>query len=197
MADELTIDAYKQAIRAGRTIATNGPWISLAVAGHGPGSVIEAALGGDLVLEAECSGPGVLGVEIVGPDGTLAQAVAERDRAVVLATCSVDGPMWIAARARGEPHPSIMRGPAWAHTSPVYVDVGGERVKRARDAAWCLDWLDRFEALLRERGRYSEAGHLDEVIATIDGARAFYRGVMDAPGSKGPGPGSVPSRGVR
>ena len=179
--EDLSADAYKRAIRAGKTIATNGPWISLAVADHGPGSVIDASVGEDLELRAECYGPGVLGAEIIGPDGTLAQASAERGRSVVVATCKIDGPMWIAARARGGRHPSIMRGAAWAHTSPVYVDVDGQRVRRGRDAAWCLDWLDRFESLLSVYGRYSDDGHRDDVIATIERARAFYRGVTQRP----------------
>ena len=177
----LTADQYKRAIVAGRTIATNGPWISLQVGGRGPGSVIDAQPGESLELVAECYGPGVLGVEIIGPDGTLAQASADGDRAVVIAMFIVERPTWIAARVRGTLHSQIMRGAASAHTSPVYVDVGGERVRRRADGVWCLDWLDRFEALVRAYGRYADDRHREDVIITIERARTFYRRVVDGP----------------
>ena len=100
------------------------------------------------------------------------------EQAVVRTTLKVEGPLWIAARSIGVEHPGILRGPAFAHTSPVYVDVEGRRVARAADARWCLDWLDRFERLVDGHGRYHVAEHKRDVVKTIDEARDFYRAVL-------------------
>jgi hypothetical protein len=174
----LSVDAYKRAIREGRTIVTNGPWIRLAVAGRGPGAVIDAARGDLLELVAECSGPGVLGVEILGPDGVITSVRAVNEHAAVRSGLTVTGPLWIAARAVGVEHPSVQRGPAAAHTSPVYVDVAGRRVARPADARWCLDWLDRFDGFVRRYGRYQVDSHRDDVLGTIERAREVYRAVI-------------------
>ena len=61
-------------------------------------------------------------------------------------------PTYVVAVAVGGPHErAFHRGGAYAHTSPVYLDVGGRHVAREQDVRWCLEWLDRLEALLRER----------------------------------------------
>jgi hypothetical protein len=62
-----------------------------------------------------------------------------------------------------------------AHTSPVYVQVGGQPVHRSSNAAWRLDWLDRFEALIMAEGHFAEDGQRDDVLGLIDRARPFYR----------------------
>jgi hypothetical protein len=176
--EPLTADAYKEAIRAGRTIATNGPWITLTVGDQGPGAILDAGIGDFLEIEAECTGPGVTGVRIVGPDGPITEMRTAGEQAAIQATVKVEGPLWIAARAIGVEHPGILRGPAFAHTSPVYVDVEGRHVARAADARWCLDWLDRFERLVDAHGRYHVAEHKWDLVETIDEARDFYRAVL-------------------
>jgi hypothetical protein len=140
----------------------------------GPGGVLDVAPGNILELEAQCGGPGVEAVELVGPDGIIASARADGEQAAICVPYALSGPLWVAARAVGRPHPSILRGPAYAHTSPVYVDMDGRRVARESDARWCLDWLDRLQHLVERYGRYHSATHQAEVLATISKARAFY-----------------------
>ena len=98
----------------------------------------------------------------------------------------VDAPTWIAAVARGGPHPLSANDGLLAHTTPVYVDVDGRRVARAADAAWCLGFLDRLEAHVTAHGRFV-AGERDrqlgDLVAVIDEARTFYRGVAAAASS--------------
>ena len=92
----------------------------------------------------------------------------------------MDAPTWIAAVARGGPHPLSANDRLLAHTTPVYVDVAGRRVARAADAAWCLGFLDRLEALATAHGSFdgrSRDRQLGDLVAVIEEARSFYRGV--------------------
>ena len=89
---------------------------------------------------------------------------------------------WIAARARAGDGTR-------AHTTPVYVDIAGERVARSDSARWCLRWLDHTERLVREHGCYAGDAHRDDVLGVIDAARAVYRDVEARGVSRGAGRG--------
>ncbi|MDP9210238.1 MAG: hypothetical protein M3O65_17475, partial [Actinomycetota bacterium] len=89
--------------------------------------------------------------------------------------------LWLCAVARGPGHPWVLGPVVFAHTSPVWVEVGGRPVRRPASARWLLDWLDRFEALLGEHGRFADDGQRDEVVAVIDQARDRYRGIAGDP----------------
>jgi hypothetical protein len=182
----LSVAAFQDAIRAGRTVVTNGPWLILEVGGAGPGTVLDAAAGDRLRIRATVTGAGAGEVTVVGPDGPLATGPGT----VELET-TVDSALWIAAVARGPGHPNTLDRAVLAHTSPVYVDVAGRRVARARDARWCLDLLDRLEGFAAEHGHFDAAGQLRDLVAVLEEARAFYRGVV-ATAPPPPGPGGSP-----
>lgn len=176
-AARLDVAAYQEAVRACRTIATNGPWIELCVAGEGPGSVLDGAAGRQVDVRVDCNGPGVEDLELVGPSGVVASVSCDPVREGHVLECSVviTEPTWIVAIARGGPHPDCLGEHVFAHTSPVWADVDGRSVARAVDAKWCLDWLDRFEGLCRRKGSFADDGQLAELVAVIDAARAVYR----------------------
>ena len=48
----LSTDAFAAAVRAGRTVVTNGPWLTLDVDGHGPGAVLDRGAGQRLRVRA-------------------------------------------------------------------------------------------------------------------------------------------------
>jgi hypothetical protein len=160
--EPLSVPAFRDAIRAGRTVVTNGPWLTLTVDGAGPGTVLNRAKGDRLRVEMRSTVPATL----VGPDGEITG-----DEVVV------DGPTWIAAVARGPAGERVLDASAFAHTTPVYVDVEGRRVARERDARWCLKYLDRLQALAAEHGRFSHAGQQKDLVDVLDQARAYYRRV--------------------
>lgn len=178
----LSVASFKEAIRAGRTVVTNGPWLTLEVNGRGPGAVLELGPRDRLEAVARVGGPGAQHLSLVGPDGLL----AEGDPAELRFETGLEGgPTWIAAVARGAGHPNTLEESVLAHTSPVYVDVSGRRVGRAADAQWCLEFLDKLEDLVREHGHFDPATrdeHLGDVVAVLDDARAFYRRVVDSAG---------------
>jgi len=177
----LSVAAFKEAIRRGRTMVTNGPWLTLEVNGQGPGAVLGLADGDRLDIRARVQGPGAGQLTLVGPDGVLAGG--EAAAGLRFETTLDDGPTWIAAVARGPGHPSTLDRSVLAHTSPVYVDVAGRRVARTADARWCLEFLDALEQLAGSRGHFdpaTRATHFGDLVAVLDEARSFYRRVAES-----------------
>jgi hypothetical protein len=175
--EALSVAAFKDAIRSGRTVVTNGPWLRLDVDGHGPGAVIDASTGDRLTVTATVEGLGAEHVAVVGPDGPIAEGDAGSP---LRAEVGIDRPTWIAAVARGPAHPNTLDESVLAHTSPVYVDLDGRRVGRPADARWCLEFLDTFERFAREHGQFSpdtRDAHLGDLVSVVEEARAFYRAV--------------------
>jgi len=167
--------AFTEAVRAGRTVVTNGPWLTLDVDGHGPGAVLDRGWGERLRARARTVGGGVERLVLHGPDGVLASGAGELEHEV-----TVDGGLWLAAAAYGDTDPHTVGAPVFAHTTPVYVDVDGRRVGRASSARWCLRLLDGVEELAGEQGRFGPGQRerqLGDLLAVLDRARAFYRSV--------------------
>jgi hypothetical protein len=174
--EHLSVEAWQSAVRAGRTFATNGPWLELDVAGHAPGDVITADVGTALSISARVEGLGVEWLEILGPDGPMAETTGD----TVACELTVSEPLWIAAQARGARHPSALGPVVFAHTSPVYVEVDGRSATRAHSARWCLDWLDRAEDLARAHGHFASDTQLDDLVRVLTAARDFYARIRRA-----------------
>jgi len=127
--EPFTYDNWANAIRAGRSISTNGPLIDLKVDGYCIGDVIDMPVGGGTVevhALAECFSPlGTLQVIVNG------QVVAEESSPNGAKRLEIKQPIrvtrtgWIAARCAGRPN--LPGSYLAAHTSPVYVKCGDTR----------------------------------------------------------------------
>jgi hypothetical protein len=174
----LTVAAFQDAIRHGRTLVTNGPWLTFVVDGHGPGAVLDRTAGTRLQVRGRAHGPGADELTIVGPDGILARCAATD---TLVCTLTVDRPLWIAAAARGPGNDRVLDESVLAHTSPVYIDVAGRRVARAADAHWCLDYLDTLEDYVGRHGRFvpdTRTARLSDLRHVLNNARAYYSQVL-------------------
>lgn len=178
----LSVPAWQAAVRAGRTFATNGPWLELTVASHGPGTTLDIGGPDRLKVSALTVGPGVERLEIIGPDGPVLACALDpaADQAELAGEIAVAESVWLAAVARGGLHPLAGGGRPnlYAHTSPVWVQVGGRPVARPADARWCMDWLARFDVLVRKEGRFDDETQIADVTALIDAAREFYQDII-------------------
>ena len=56
--------------------------------------------------------------------------------------------------------------------------IGRRPMRRPASARWLLDWLDRFEALLGEHGRFADPAQRAEVVAVVDQARRVYHELL-------------------
>ena len=127
--DGLTYDAWKKAVREGKTFSTSGPLLSLTVDGKSIGDTIAMPAGGgrvEIAAEAKAFHP-LQSLEIVYNGEVVASRTADQDdRMLALSErLSVPGSGWIAARCKG-----VACQPIWqrAHTSPIYVNCGNRRI---------------------------------------------------------------------
>ncbi len=135
-----TFEAWATAVRAGRTFATSGPVIELAVDGHEPGDVIALpAAGGRLeaTVRARAAQPMIGCVELVVNGRVVARedAASGADDLALRADIEIREGSWIAARSRSrhEIQSAYITSMA-AHTSPVYVEVADHPLFVVEDA---------------------------------------------------------------
>jgi hypothetical protein len=158
---EFTYESWCAGLRAGRTFLSGGPIITLSVDGHGIGETV-ALPGNGGTVEVEATVESIFPVhvlEIVKQGRVVASTSdAKGARRLALKTrLPIDGNTWLAARAGGPgydravPHHDGWARGVMAHTSPVYVAVGGEwRLFDRAAASYMLALIDGSLTYIRE-----------------------------------------------
>ena len=107
---------------------------------------------------------------------------------VALALGHLDAELSLGMRAAERPQcfpgliEAVLDESVFAHTSPVYVDVTGQRVARVADAQWCLKFLHTLEQFVCEHGHFDAATrttHFGDFVAVLEEACSFYRRVAE------------------
>jgi hypothetical protein len=155
---ELTFGAWADAVSSGRTFMSSGPLIDFTVDGHVVGDQVRLGPGGgfvEVVVDATCQQPlAVLEVIMNGRVVAREEAGEDQHRLHLATRLHVAADGWLAARCLGT---SAMYRPPWArwpvttgaHTSPVYLAVGGKSPNGVSDLTYLativeggLTWLD-------------------------------------------------------
>lgn len=138
--EPFSFDAWRHAVRAGRTFLSGGAILRFEVDGHEVGDTVR--LSGPGTVSVQASAESVLPIaslQIVSNGEVVAstQEPSPVRRLELRAEVQVDGNSWLAARCGG---PSYFDGPShrdvwgrriFAHTSPVYVACDGEEWSRS------------------------------------------------------------------
>jgi hypothetical protein len=173
--DGVSLDAVQDAIRAGRTMATNGPWVELDVDGSQPGDDLDVAPSTTHTATVRVITDGPCTVRLFRGSRLEHEWQVESGEAssgsTMRTTIAVDEPDAICAEVVGHADPLVLDDVAYAHTSPVHLRVGGRPVRRQEDVDWCLLWLDRLREFVSRHGRGVDE-HLPELDARIAQARA-------------------------
>lgn len=132
--EPFTYENWLKGLRGGNTFLSGGPLIRFSVNGMPVGSMIQLSGNGGTV-EVEASAESTLPIhtlEIVCR-GKVVASTEEKNgtrRLTLRASLKIEGHGWLAARCAGPSYTSIPHHDWWqrgimAHTSPVYVSVGG------------------------------------------------------------------------
>ena len=175
----LNADVWLNSLRKGRTFATNGPLLGLALGDQAIGGEVKLASGQHEVkftawlrsivpvdhFEIICNGEVARSFPMGG----------SRDRVNVQGTLSISKSGWCVARAwsEKEEHPILDIYP-YATTSPIYISVGGSPVRSPKDAAYFAAWIDRLVQSANANHDWNTAAEKATVLRQLSDARAVY-----------------------
>lgn len=140
--EDLDYRRWIEAVRAGRTFVSNGPFLWFSVEGQEAGSVVQTDQDKIKVRALAKSHAGIERLEIVAAGEVIAEAVGSDGESALELELPMTESTWLAARCFGP-------GQA-AHTSAIYVERGGAAFKpRAASLDVVERWLSRYETMMK------------------------------------------------
>jgi hypothetical protein len=117
-------------------------------------------------------------LEIVWKGRVVKTVTAAAAATSLIAEAEIDGTEsgWVAARAFEKSSPSVR----FAHTSPVYVQVGQDRGVVAEDVKFFLIWLDREMAFYKGHQGFRTEADRAAMLDLFRRARTVYVRLMGA-----------------
>jgi TolB protein len=175
----LNIEVWFDALKKGRTFATNGPLIEFTLGGQrvgdelkfdgAQGSVPFTAKLRSIVpvdhFEVICNGRVVQTLKLGGA----------RDSADVTGTLPLKESGWCVLRASSDnaEYP-VLDNYVYATTSPVYVTIGGKSPRSPEDAKYFAAWIDRTIDTTSRYPDWNSAGEKEYVLRRLAEAKAVY-----------------------
>ena len=174
----LRIEPWLEAIKAGRTFATNGPLLHFSLGGQGIGGEVKLEKRQDVRFSAELSSiVPVDHLQIVCNDKVSRELKLDADRthAHVEGSIPIEISGWCVLRAFSDQaeYPILDLYP-YATTSPVYVNVVGAPLHSPADAAYFVSWVDRLIAAAQSNASWNTEGEKQTVLKLLEEAKAKY-----------------------
>jgi hypothetical protein len=169
--EPFTYEAWKQAVRAGRTFVTYGPLLEWSVQGQPPGSRLEMGKTGgtvDVVWKAASVTVPMSRIElVVNGEVRESRALRQGDDAGHWSV-KLERSGWLGLLIRGHypDRPEIIA----AHSSPVMVAVAGSQAIAAADAITILDQIEGAQAYLDTVGTRADAKALKRMRLVLTSA---------------------------
>jgi hypothetical protein len=169
-----------EALKKGRTFATNGPLIEFTLGGQ--------RVGDELKLEgAPAAVPFTAKLRSIVPvdhfevvcNGRVAEALTltgARDSADIAGTLPLKESGWCVLRASSEDaeYP-VLDNYVYATTSPVYVTMGGKSPRSPLDAKYFAAWIDRTVDTTSNYPDWNSLAEKEYVLKRLREARAVYQ----------------------
>jgi hypothetical protein len=155
--EEFDYDAWKRAVRAGRTFATYGPLLEFSVDGHPVGSRFPMARSGgtvDVEWQVASVTVPVSRVDLIVNGEVRESRAVKPDEDAGHWSVKLDHSSWLALLVRGGY--ADKREIIAAHSTPVMVDVEGSQFVAAADAATILEQIEGALAYLDTVGTRAE-----------------------------------------
>jgi TolB protein len=176
---ETTPEALREALRSGRTFASNGPLLGFELAGAHPGDAVRRNAVGDLTYRVAMRSPVPIDhLELVQNGRVLRAFTLAADRRAFdeEGSLSIQAGGWVVLRAYNDgADPSVLDLYPYATTSPIYLNLPGGPASAREDAAYFATWMDRVLSAATERGDYNTDRERRTTLAYLQRARDYYR----------------------
>lgn len=168
--DKVNYATWIENLRLGKTFVTNEPMLRFDVENHGPGGNIEFDAPRAVRVAAEvATRANLTKIELVvnGNPRPLAIPPDAKGNAKITESLDLRESCWIALRA-------TTNSGGFAHSGPIYVTIGGEKLRSPDDARFFIEWIDRLREDVRKRNQIppSRRGAVEEQLQK---GADFYR----------------------
>jgi TolB protein len=184
-AGPVKIETFLNALKNGRTVATNGPLLDFSLGGQGIGGDLKLAAAQAEVpfkakmrsivpvdrLEIVCNG-----VVVKSLDGKDSGATAASREAVdVSGTIPLKESGWCLLRASSDKaeYP-VLDNYVYATTSPIYVTVGGKKARSPEDAKYFATWIERTIDTTSQYPDWNSPGEKEYVMSRLEEAKRVF-----------------------
>jgi Tol biopolymer transport system component len=171
------VAAWLAGLKAGHTMATNGPLLGLTMDGQPPGATL--ALGSvreDVRYQGFLrSAVPIDHLELV-QNGVVVRSLrltGDRMSADFEGTLALEGTGWVLLRAwNDDANVYVLDAYPYATTNPVFYAAAGSVIHCGPDSDYLVKWIDRLEAAAQAHDGYNTAAEKDATLAEIRAARA-------------------------
>jgi hypothetical protein len=158
--EPFTFENWCHAVRRGTTFASTGAMIDLRVEGRQMGEEIRLPGNGgtvEVIATAESTWP-LTAVELIVNGRSVARQDANGNRRMVTITFDLkaERSCWVAARCWGPYYTDA--GPVMAHSSPIYIDVGGVCAFEPTDGQYLLTHMEGGVSWAERIGVFRDGG---------------------------------------
>ncbi len=176
---ETTPQAARDALKAGRSFATNGPLLGLEFGGKRPGDTVARQASGKVPYRIALRSPvAVDHLELVHNGEVVKSFRLSGDRRSFDAEgeLAVDAGGWLLLRAwNDDADPLVLDLYPYATTSPIYLDLPGGAPPAPAGAAYFAAWMERVIEAAAARDDYNTPREREETLAYLKLALNHYR----------------------
>ena len=178
-AGPLASAAWLEALKEGRTFATNGPLLDFSLAGSPIGATLQLERPRKVAFYARMSSIVPVDRAQIVCNGHVVRDLTPRSHGETLdvgGTLPLEASGWCVLRAftAGAEYP-ILDNFVYATTSPVYVVIGGEQPRSPDDARFFEAWIDRLAETTAAYPDWNSPPEKAAVLARLKEARAVYQ----------------------
>jgi TolB protein len=174
----LDSQAWLDALKAGRSFATNAPLLDFSLAGEPIGSNVQLEHGQGVPFTARLRSIVPLDHAQIVCNGQLIRELtlgAHRDLLTVSGTLPIKTSGWCVLRAfTAKAEYPILDNFVYATTSPIYLSVGGAKLHSPQDARYFEAWIDHLLKTTEAYPDWNSASEKAYVLQKLKDARAVY-----------------------
>ena len=182
--DVFDYDSWVQGLKAGRSFVTNGPLLFFQVDGRLPGSELDLEAPGRVRVRVEAHSHAPMDrLDLVfnGEPVHTVKASGNGTHLLYRGSLPITESGWLAARIQGGPHRLVVNNTdLFAHTTPVYLTVGGEPYADPDSVSHFLRWIGDLRQRLLTEGLFQEPIQKRQVLEQFRMAEAVYRQKLDS-----------------
>jgi hypothetical protein len=168
----LGIKSWLDALVAGRSFISNGPLLHLNIEGEDLGGTVDLPYARDVTVKGEASarlsfeklqliqnGKVIFESEPKPKEGYFTASLARNIK--------IDGPSWLALRVSAQASNEFGR-PLFAHTSPIYVRVGGKAIRQKDEVAYLIKQIEDARREIASKALFASPKEREDVLSVYE-----------------------------